>query len=68
MTIAVSSEIESSYIFLTKILLEKYSCMKYHSKPHLIINVHIKNEGQEGKAGPVWGWVPVGWGKLNGEG
>jgi hypothetical protein len=36
-------------------LLEQLKCIK-------------KNEGQEGKTGPVQGWVPVGRVKVNGEG
>jgi hypothetical protein len=27
----------------------------------------LKNEGQEGKTGPILEWVPVGWGRLNRE-
>jgi hypothetical protein len=25
------------------------------------INIHLKNEGQKNKTGPVQGWVPVRW-------
>jgi hypothetical protein len=29
------------------------------TKPHLTNNIHIKNEGWEGKTNPFWEWVPV---------
>jgi hypothetical protein len=42
--------------------------VKYHGKNHLVINIHIKNEGQESKVGPVWSELPVGGGRVNREG
>jgi hypothetical protein len=35
--------------------------------PPRTMNIHSKNEGQEGKTGLVWEWVPLGGGKVNGE-
>jgi hypothetical protein len=35
---------------------------------HLIINICLKNEGQEGKTGPVQGWLPEEAGRVNREG
>jgi hypothetical protein len=39
------------------------------AKPHLTINIHLKNEGQEGKTDPVLGRVDIsGRGRVHGEG
>jgi hypothetical protein len=40
--------------------------VKYHNQCRLLNNQQRlkKNEGQEGKTGPVWGWVSVGVGRV----
>jgi hypothetical protein len=38
------------------------------AKPHLIINIHVNNERQEGKTGPVLGWVQVEGKRVKGQG
>jgi hypothetical protein len=45
-----------------------YTCLKYQDETPWANNIYFKNEGQEGKTGPVQEWVvvEVGWLKSGG--